>query len=91
MVDELKKMRAVLVMEPRLAGPTKALWRSLSGMQHGEMYSLVLNSDLQSRERMPGGFRAVMSANDLQFRAAASFGAFLVARGADLYIQRSTR
>jgi len=90
-VQELDKLQAVRDLDPGTQGPTVGMWRSLSGMQHGHAYALVLNSIAHDEEEILGGRRQMVSISDNAFQTAAGAANLMVVNGMKLYIRRCTR
>lgn len=90
-VRELERLEVVKSMEPEVRDATVAFWRSLSGMQHGLAYAMVLSGEVHSTEEILGGARQLMTINDTMFIASAGAANTLLASGLDLYIRRSTQ
>lgn len=90
-VEELAKLNVVKTMEPALHDATNAMWRSLSGIQHGYAYALLLNSDLTGSEDIAGGVRATVTIREEAFLAAAGAASLLLIEGIALMIRRTTQ
>jgi hypothetical protein len=91
LLDELKKLWLVRNLETELQGPTLAIWRSLSGMQHGYTYALLLHSDTDSEQPILGGQLARLTIKDSAFQALASSANLMLIEGMNLYLRRSRR
>jgi hypothetical protein len=90
-VDELGRLRSIADMEPEVRAATNAMWRSLSGMQHGHAYAVVLNSEVHDSVPIQGGARQTLTIKDEMFVAAAGAANILMAAAISLYIRRATR
>jgi hypothetical protein len=89
--DELKKLREVSEMEPGVRAATYAMWRSLSGLQHGYPYAVMLHSQIHNMKAITGGERATITINESHFLAAATAAHSLLVSGMNRYIRLSTR
>lgn len=91
--NELPKLRVVRLMEAPLQAAVAATWRSLSGMQHGYAYALVINSDghaLGARD-VQGGRMQTFTINDDAFLSSAAAANHLLRTGMDLFVERCSR
>ena len=68
-----------------------AIWRSLSGIEHGHPYALIMSSDRDTPIEVEGGYHFRMSPNDDQFVIACKSAYSLLIEGAELFIRRSTQ
>jgi hypothetical protein len=91
LVDELGKLKSVLNMDPDVRAATTAMWRSMSGMQHGHAYAVVLNSDVHNSVPVQGGALQTVTIKDNMFIAAAGSANTLMASAIELFIRRCTR
>ena len=91
-LDALDKLSVVRSMDKPVRAAIVATWRSLSGMQHGHAYALMLSADIQpGTTKIPGGQQAIVTIKDGAFIASASAANVLLIEGMKLYVARSTR
>lgn len=88
-VEELAALEFVKSLETAPRDALNAIWRSLSGMQHGYAYAMVLNSDVLDREETEYGIRGVFTIKESAYVAAASSANMLLVNGMDLMIRRT--
>lgn len=91
-IDELDKLRYVQGLEKDIRAALQATWRSLSGMQHGHAYALMINSDMQPGvTKIAGGALGTITIKDEAFVAAVSAANMLLLESMKLYVLRCTR
>jgi hypothetical protein len=90
-VDEIPKLGMVRGLDTESRGFVVAIWRLLSGMQHGYSYAIITNSDVTGRVEIPGGQQVTVSVNDNALHAAAVTSYWLLITAAQLYLERSRR
>lgn len=90
-VDELPKLSAVAALGSD-SDPMIGIWRSLSGLQHGYAYALVMNSTRVGEQRtILGGAEQTLTISDHAFQAQGVAANHLMVSAMNLYIRRSTR
>lgn len=90
-VDEIPKLQQVRGLDTQFRGFVVAIWRLLSGMQHGYAYAILTNSDVTGRVEIPGGQQVTVSVNDNALHAAAVTSYSLLITAGQLYLERCRR
>jgi hypothetical protein len=89
---ELRTMATVKRVEPDSpAEHLAAVWRGLSGLQHGYAYASLATSDATRSVPVAGGRVELLSVSDDAFEAFATSACWLLYEAGMLYVRRSTR
>lgn len=88
--DEVGKFSNV-ASEPKLAAFLRAIWRRLSGVQHGLMYASLLGSDMHQAVPIPGGVEVVLFTNDDSLMTDCQASALMQLWAMSKYIERTRR
>lgn len=75
--------------EPELAAFLRAIWRRLSGVQHGLMYAGLLGSDMHQAVPIPGGVEVVLFTNDDSLMTDCQASALMQLWAMGRYIERT--
>lgn len=86
--DEVGKLSTV-ASEPELAAFLRAIWRRLSGVQHGLMYASLLGSDMHQAVPIPGGVEVVLFTNDNSLMTDCQASALMQLWAMSKYIERT--
>lgn len=89
-VGELERLEVVKSLDDGLEGQAPAVWRSLSGAQHGHAYALVHHSDLVEKAPVLGGRLGQVTVKDSALQTAWTMAHILHVTAVSLFVRRST-
>lgn len=87
--DEVGKF-TVLETDPDLAVYLRAIWRRMSGVQHGMSYASLLGTEHHQQVQVPGGFETLLLTDDETLLTECRASALLQHWAIQKYIQRTT-